>query len=150
MKRCPPFILLIVLSLSVAAQKISPAKLPYITHYETVYIDGGCSFFNELNTPLIDGKYQLIISAGVYKTAFIQGNTKQILFERKSRVKTNKGYIDYYKGKDGSFVLTINSIIKTSKHSSIRSGTLKMDTKNVSGIAKVHGKVEEGDIYNGY
>ncbi len=142
------FVLLIVLSISVSAQKISPDKLPYITHYETVYIDGGCSFFNEINIPLQEHKYQLIISA--YNTAFIQGATKQILFRRKKRVKTNKGYIDYYKGKAGSFVLTINSITKIKGQGSIRSGTLKMITKNITSETRIHGKVYEIDSYNGY
>ena len=146
------FLLFVALTLSfnVFGQKISPAQLPFITHYETVYIDGGCSFFNEVNLPLEDAKYQLIISAGRKKTAFIQGATKQVLFNRVKRVKTNNGYIDYYKGEEGTFELNINSISKPETHTSVRSGTLKMSTKNISGIMNVHGKVDEADIYNGY
>jgi hypothetical protein len=96
-------VILLVFSLIGVGQKISPAKLPYITNYP-VYIDGGCSFFNEINTPLQRDKYQLIISA--YKVAFIQIRaSKYILFKRLKRVKSNGGYIDYYKGREGAFTL---------------------------------------------
>ncbi len=148
MKRCCSVILLLFLSLNVVAQKKDTVKLPYITSYP-VYIDGGCSFFNEVNIPLQEHKYQLIISA--YKVAFIQiGAYRSILFKRRMRVKTSKGYIDYYKGKDGSFVLTIDSIIKTPDHSSIRRGTLTLKTKNIIVAVKIQGKVDEIDTYNGY
>ena len=147
-----PFIALVVFSLKVTAQIIGPGNLRYINDYP-IYVDGGCSFFNEINTPLEEKKYQLIISYQLNprapRVAFMQaGPHKFIYFKKTGRIKTTKGYIDYFKGKDGSFILTIDSISKINSWSSIRSGTLKINIKGINsgGVLKVHGRVEEADL----
>ncbi len=122
------------------------SELPYITSGYPVKIDGGCSFYVDANIPLNEHKYQLVMDSR--PLAFLEyAKGYFTYFKRIRRVKKSKGYIDYYKGGSGSFTLTIDSIVKVDRYSTIRSGVLNLATNILKVTMKVHGEVEEMDSY---
>jgi hypothetical protein len=121
-------------------------QLHYIKSFP-IKTEDGCSFFSDSEDSLTGKKYLLVITGR--HIAYMQlKNDKFLYFSKVKRIKDGAGYKDIYRGKAGSFELTIKSIKKTGPFVTQRNGVLYLKTGRLKEIIPVYGMVEENDNYN--